>query len=151
MEEKRRRWNTQGEEHKETDSKGGKKEFWRKVESTGDGLPSETNSMKEASLMWRPPLPTTTTPGYNCLPHFTSENCQASLLFLPSLSFSFSLSFSSPRPHIRFSRNNLTISLLMEYELPRALTLPHAMDKNTYFLLWYLNDMHIGLTMTKHW
>lgn len=38
----------------------------------------------------------------------------------------------------------------MEYELPRALTLPHAMDKNTYFLLWYLNDMHIGLTMTKH-
>ncbi len=106
-----------------------KKEFWRKVENTGDGLPSERNSMKKASLMWDPLPTTTTTPGYNCLPHFTSENRQASPLFLPSLSFSFSLSFSSPRPHIRFSSNTLTLSLLVEYEPTRALTLSHAFDK----------------------
>ncbi len=112
---------------KKLDSK--KKEFWRKVESTGDGLPSERNSMKKASLMWDPLPTTTTTPGYNCLPHFTSENRQASPLFLPSLSFSFSLSFSSPRPHIRFSSNTLTLSLLVEYEPTRALTLSHAFDK----------------------
>lgn len=87
-------------------------------------------------LLCETPLPTTTTttPGYNCLPHFTSENCQASLLFLPSLSFSFSLSFSSPRPHIRFSSNTLTLSLLMEYEQTRALILPHVLDNKHLFL-----------------
>lgn len=86
-------------------------------------------------LLCETPLPTTTTtPGYNCLPHFTLENCQASLLFLPSLSFSFSLSFSSPRPHIRFSSNTLTLSLLMEYEQTCALTLPHALDNKHLFL-----------------
>ncbi len=129
---------------KRLDSK--KKEFWRKVESTGDGLPSERNSMKEASLMWDPLPATTTTPGYNCLPHFTSENCQASSLFLPSLS----LSFSSPRPHIRFSSNVLTISLLVEYEPTRAMTFSHTFDKNTSRVtVQPLFTRHIWLRITK--
>lgn len=46
------------------------------------------------------------------------------------LSSSLSL-FPSHRPHIRFSSNTLTPSLLVEHGVIRAMTNPYAFDKKT--------------------